>query len=262
MRAAPLSALFLSVACSAAEPPPRPAGPEAPDGAVLVLIDSIEGQRSARELGLSGHNKPNGIQYRLRESVPGDTPEFIPRSMGDLTLWVADRVDDGWLAFYREPLGSNPGSLNSRYHATLHSHDGSIAWSLSLDPFLSAPTHLEIQDVRYEAGSLYFNGACQSYSREADGRCSALVRVDPVEREVVWRTRDRISNDIFMLHGKSVVAGYGFTAEPDSLFLVDRETGEVSASHPLATTHSYMEVSPAGRLMVITRNRVYEFAVR
>lgn len=210
-------------------------------------------------LGLTGTNKPNGIQYRLRQSVPASTPDYVPRSRDGLELWISEAVEGGWLAFYRERLGSYPGSLNSRYHAAFYGADGAAAWQLDLDRFLSAPTHLEIQDIRLADGDLYFNEACQSYSREAGGRCSALVRVNPAAETLVWRTRHLVSNDIFIVHGDHVVTGYGFTAEPDSLFLVDRSTGRIAASHALDSAHAYLEVSPDGRLVVVTRGRVYRF---
>lgn len=228
--------------------------------ATLTLVSVTESAGSPAAHGLSGANKPNGIQYRLRQSVPPSTPAFVPTTRDGLDLWIADPVDGGWLAFYREPLGAMSGSLNSRYRAALHSADGSIRWVVNLDRVLSRPTGLEIQDVRFDAGELYVNEACQSYSREADGRCSSLIRIDPGTGEVVWRSRPLVSNDIFILTADHVVAGYGFTDEPDSVHLVSRSTGEVVASHPLDTAHSYLELS-GDRLLVMTRRRVYDFRI-
>lgn len=193
--------------------------------------------------------------------MPASTPDYVPRSFDGLELWISEAVEEGWLAFYRERLGSYPGSLNSRYHAALYGPGGSAIWQLDLDRFLSAPTHLEIQDIRLAGGDLYFNEACQSYSSEAGGRCSSLLRVDPEAASLVWRTRPLVSNDIFILHGDHVVTGYGFTAEPDSIFLVERSTGRVAGSHPLDSAHSYLEISPDGQLVVITRNSVYRFDI-
>jgi len=51
--------------------------------------------------------------------------------------------------------------------------------------------------------------------------------VDPRARKVLWRTPPLTSNGRFRLRGCYIVAGYGFTAEPDWLFLVQRGTGAV-----------------------------------
>ena len=32
-----------------------------------------------------------------------------------------------------------------------------------------------LKNVRYDGGVLYFNEACQSYSKEAQGKCSSIV---------------------------------------------------------------------------------------
>lgn len=211
-------------------------------------------------LRLTGVNKPNGIEHRLRQSVPPGTPAWIPRELDGLPLWIADPAASGWLAFYREPLGATPAPLNASYRALGFDDAGRRLWSLDLNRFLSRPSHLEIQDIRLQGGTLFFNEACQSYSREAEGRCSALVGVDPARGEVVWRTGPLVSNDIFLPHRGVLISGYGFTSEPDSLFLVSQATGEILARAGLDSAHSYLEVVD-GELVVVTRGRVYRFAI-
>jgi hypothetical protein len=209
-------------------------------------------------LGLTGVNKPNGVGYRLRADVPEKTPGFVPRAEDGLELFVADATADGWLAFYRTPMERWEGAANPEFAAVLFSPSGERRWKLGLNDFLSRPDRLEIQDVRYSGGRLYFNEACQSYSREAGGRCSRLVRVNPAARSVDWRTPPLTSNNVFILHGPWVIAGYGFTAEPDFLHVVDRETGSVLARRRLDSAASYLEMKD-GRLHVVTYNSVYVF---
>jgi hypothetical protein len=192
--------------------------------------------------------------------VPDKTPEFVPRAEDGLELFVADATGEGWLAFYRTPLERWEGAANPEFAAALFSPSGERRWKLRLNDFLSRPDRLEIQDVRYSGGRLYFNEACQSYSREALGRCSSLVRVDPAARLVDWRTPPLTSNGVFILHGPWVIAGYGFTAEPDFLHVVDRETGRVLARRRLDSAASYLEMKD-GRLHVVTYNSVYVFEV-
>ena len=130
---------------------------------------------------------------------------------------------------------------------------------MDLGDHLSRPDHLEVQDLRYADGALYFNEACQSYSREAGGRCSSLVRLDPRAGKVAWRTRPRVLQRLPAARPR-VAAGYGFTAEPDSLFLVDRRTGRIAARAPLDSAPSYMEAD-GPLLTVLTSSEVYTFRV-
>ncbi len=84
------------------------------------------------------------------------------------------------------------------------------------------------------------------------------MRVDPAARSVDWRTPPLTSNNVFILHGLWVIAGYGFTAEPDHLHVIDRETGRVLARRRLDSAASYLEVKDGG-LHVVTYDSVYVF---
>lgn len=232
----------------------------APDARLVRRrVEPLDG-RGYAALGLSGANKPNGMEYRLRQEVPADRPAYVPAELDGLGLFIAEETADGWLAFYRGPLGGAPDGGNVAYRAILHRPDGGRAWDTELNRFLSRMDHVEVQDIRYADGSLYFNEACQSYAREAGGRCSSLLRVDPAAGTVGWRTPPRTSNDVLILHGPYVVAGYGFTAEADSLFLIDRATGRILDREPLDTAHNYLEIVDDD-LVVVTESQVYVFGI-
>jgi hypothetical protein len=168
-----------------------------------------------------------------------EIPGFVPKALGTLELFLLDAADGGYLAFYREPYNLKScqlsGAANCAYEARHYDQRGQLRWRLPLNDFFSRPDQLEIQDLRLAGGVLYFNEACQSYAEDAGGRCSSLVAVDPVLRKVLWRTPPLISNGRFVVRGCYVVAGYGFTAEPDHVYLVSRTTGQVLQEVPLAS---------------------------
>jgi hypothetical protein len=249
-------------------PPATPAPPaglwvEAPAADARLVRRRVEplNGRGYAELGLTGANKPNGLEYRLRREVPEQRPVYVKPEMDGMQLFIADRTPDGWLAFYRGPLGGAPNDANVAYRAMLFRADGTRAWDTNLNRFLSRTDRLEIQDVRYADGRLYFNEACQSYSREAGGACSSLLRVDPAAGTVDWRTPPLTSNNVILLHGPYVIAGYGFTAEPDALFLLDRATGRTLDRQPLDSAHGYLEMV-GDELVVVTTNQVYVFGIQ
>lgn len=241
-------------------PPSLPPETPAPDARLVRLRAEPLNGRGYAQLGLSGANKPNGLEYRLRQEVPSRRPAYVRAELDGLQLFIADSTADGWMAFYRGPLGGAPNSGNVAYRAILYGTDGSRAWDTNLNRFLSRTDHLEVQDVRYANGRLYFNEACQSYSREAGGACSSLLAVDPVAGTVEWRTPPLTSNNVILLHGPYIVAGYGFTAEPDSLFLVDRATGRILDRQPLDSAAGYLEFL-GNDLVVVTTNQVYYFGL-
>jgi hypothetical protein len=242
-------------------PPRRPPETPAPDARLVRLRAEPLNGRGYAQLGLSGANKPNGLEYRLRQEVPAQRPAYLKAELDGLQLFIADSTADGWMGFYRGPLGGAPNSGNVAYRAVMYRRDGTRAWDTNLNRFLSRTDHLEVQDVRYANGRLYFNEACQSYSREAGGACSSLLAVDPVAGTVAWRTPPLTSNNIILLHGPYIVAGYGFTAEPDSLFLVDRATGRILDRQPLDSAAGYLEVT-GEELVVVTTNQLYYFRIQ
>ncbi|MBA2541629.1 MAG: hypothetical protein H0V17_18440, partial [Deltaproteobacteria bacterium] len=177
-------------------------------------------------------------------------PAYVPKRIGTLELMVLDEIaGEGYLALYRDPYDVASCRLgnesNCAYQARYFS-GGKVAWSLPLNKLMSRTDHLEIQDIRLSGGVLYFNEACQSYSNEAGGDCSSLVAVDPAAGRVLWRSPVLTSNNRFMVRGCYIVAGYGFTSEPDALHLIDRGTGKIVQRLPVASApQGYTFADPA-----------------
>jgi hypothetical protein len=206
---------------------------------------------------LTGRNKQGGsTALRFRRYVPPDTPSYVARSQDDVPLFLADETDEGWLGFYK----GNCGGLGDvcDYRAVLYGSTGTPRWSLDLNSFLTQDRFVEIQDIRLHDGALYFNEACATYADETDGQCSSLVRIDPEFKDVLWRTPPLTSNNIFIFADPYVVAGYGFTAEPDALHLVEQRTGRIATQADLDSAHEYLEVQD-GTLYVVTYRSVYAF---
>ncbi|HMB89679.1 MAG TPA: hypothetical protein VKP65_02455, partial [Rhodothermales bacterium] len=207
---------------------------------------------------LTGRNKPEGIALRFRKEVPLNTPGDVRREYDGLELFIAEATEDGWLELYKGRCGSL-GDV-CEYRAILYNDDRTQRWSLNLNRFLQQDRYVEIQDVRYVDGQLLFNEACATYASEVQGQCSWLVSVDPVFQEETWRTPPMTSNNIFILHDRSIFAGYGFTAEPDALYRIDARSGEVLARADLDSAHEYLEVQN-DRLYVVTYRSIYTFAL-
>lgn len=193
-----------------------------------------------------------------------EVPSFVPVTVGTMELFILDPVviddpektqtPDGFLAFYRDPYDASSCSLSAETNcavgAALYHCSGKLLWVHHFKHFLSRPTHLEVQDVRYDRGVLYFNEACQSYSKEAGGQCSALIAVDPKEKKVLWRTKPLISNNRFLVHKKYIIAGYGFTAEPDFLHVIKKSDGSVVQKISVPSSHEQLELQ--GDLLTVS----------
>jgi hypothetical protein len=159
-------------------------------------------------------------------------PSYVPYQVGDYLLDLLDpRPSGGWVATYRLRLAKAPDFKNRGAIVKVFDGGGVESASVRLDDFFSQPTYLEIQDVRYveEGGTsrIYFNEACWSYAKDAHGKCSSLVAVDPTKHKLLWRTAPLVSNKEMMIAGAFVVSGYGFTGEPSFVRLVRRSDGAI-----------------------------------
>ncbi len=82
--------------------------------------------------------------------------------------------------------------------------------------------------AREADGVLYVETAHMTYARSSGGRSAYVTAIDLRTRKVLWQSPALVANArTFVLAGDVLVTGYGFTAEPDYLFLLDRRTGRV-----------------------------------
>jgi hypothetical protein len=236
--------------CRFARPPPRRTGGD-------LEIDSPPPPRGrASATRLRTHTRGSLSHGAKRVWVGEEVPPFVLVSGGTRELFLLDEAPDGFVGLYRDPYNAGSctlgGNANCSFGVALFECSGRTRWLFLLDPMMSRKDHLEVQDVRYADGVLYFNEACQSYSREAQGKCSSLVAVEPLTQRVLWRTRPLVSNNVFVVAGDYLITGYGFTAEPDALFFVRRSDGRVTRAAALPNAHQGMELGPDGVLAVTT----------
>jgi hypothetical protein len=86
----------------------------------------------------------------------------------------------------------------------------------------------EIQWAALAGGVLYVENAHLTYARSSGGRNAYVTAIDLKKRKVLGRSPALVANArSFVLLGKVLVTGYGFTSEPDYLFLLDRRTGRL-----------------------------------
>jgi hypothetical protein len=110
----------------------------------------------------------------------------------------------------------------------------------------------EIQWAAFAGGVLYVETAHLTYARSSGERNAYVTAIDLKGRKVLWRSPALVANArTFVLLGTVLVTGYGFTAEPDYLFLLDRKTGKLVDRLPLPSGPEYV-LSKRSRLYVRT----------
>lgn len=86
----------------------------------------------------------------------------------------------------------------------------------------------ELVWAREADGVLYVENAHLTYAKSSFGQNAYITAIDLKTKKRLWRSRALVANaGTFVLTPDYVIAGYGFTAERDFLYLLDRRTGRV-----------------------------------
>jgi len=121
------------------------------------------------------------------------------------------------------------------------------------------------QDIAWAevaAGRLYVAHAHRTYAASSGGQNGYVTALDLATGTLRWRSRPLVSNaSTFAVVGDALVTGYGFTSEPDHLFVLDRFTGEVIQEAVVRTAPNW--IIPRGdRLFVRAYDADYVFSLR
>ncbi len=102
------------------------------------------------------------------------------------------------------------------------------AWPPRIAPGEREFVYEEIVWAREADGVLYVENAHWTYARSSYGLNGYITAIDLKARRALWRSPALVANARrFVVAGDYLVTGYGFTAEPDFLYLLDRRRGRV-----------------------------------
>ena len=105
---------------------------------------------------------------------------------------------------------------------------GRYVWSPRIKPGEREFVYEEIVWAREDNGVLYVANAHDTYASSSYGRNAYITAIDLKTKRPLWRSPALVANaKTFALTPRYLVTGYGFTKEPDYLYLLDRRTGRV-----------------------------------
>ena len=192
----------------------------------------------------------------------GSTPDQTPaRFMGDLLLKAID-AGDSLLLIY------GPNYAGGRYLVVLDKEAGACRYALDFTSFERSDPAIDpgyytqmLQWAEEEQGILYISSFHHGYAEDSQGKNAYLTAIDIGRGEILWRSKPLIVNSAnFEIIGDSLVCGYGFTGEPDYLYVLNRHTGTVQSRISVRSAPSYI-VHKGNRLYVRTYNRDYVFQI-
>jgi len=229
--------------------PPRAATPGR-GAARLAVVSTRRNQITDEAAWFSRHGLALPVYEVTDAPSPGWTspaeplPPFVPLRFRGARLTLAVRQPERVLAVYGADFASG------RYLVALDRATGRFSYGFDFAAYAYAPggpaseREFVYQDIAWaaeEGDTLYVAHAHNTYARSSGGMNAYLTAIDTRRGRVIWRSRPLVANaSNFELVGEHIVSGYGFTREPDFLYLLDKRTGEVRQRLPVRSGPEYI----------------------
>jgi hypothetical protein len=192
----------------------------------------------------------NNIQWpaldgdRLSRGDRGRLPPAIPDEFAGNRLVRAIISPPLVLAIYGKDFA------DGRYLVGYDSVRGSFAFAFDFKNYIVPPAYLTadrafvdepVQWALVTGSILFVSNFHRTYARSSKGLNGYITAIDLTSSQVLWRSRPLVANAAsFIVVGDVLITGYGFTAEPDFLYLLNRRSGAVIQTIPLRSGPEYL----------------------
>lgn len=264
---------------AASEPQP-PAAPEP-----VVLARPPFEYFVADEQAAGAPRKPKLVQVSKKRNQITDQDRWFREI--DFTLPVSQNAPEGLAEFRGVPLqrriDGDPALLvyqtldgPSAYVVGVEPATGAVRFAFDFSAFREPPgaaagaeslVAMEIRWAEVHGDRLYISHAHRTYAESSQGANAYVTAIHIPDGALLWRSQPLVSNaQNFVLamagqHGMVLITGYGFTAEPDFLYLLDPDTGAVLSKTKVDSGPEYI-VQKADRIHVRTYDRDYVFRLQ
>ncbi|AFZ34058.1 hypothetical protein Sta7437_0449 [Stanieria cyanosphaera PCC 7437] len=223
-------------------------------------ITDTEAWFERNNLSLPTYQVPN---FNLNQL--GDLPDYLPRSFGDNILVKAIHYRDRDFLIYGNDYGDGRYlfSYDSDSHQFTAGYDFSN-YSLSPD-YVESDLDFVNQSltwVNQEDNILYVSHRHNTYAQSSLGMNGYLTAINTDNNQIIWRSQPLVCNaGNFEIINEVIICGYGFTAEPDFLYLIDKNNGKVLQQINLKTAPDYI-IRKGNKLYVRTYDTDYIFEIK
>lgn len=213
-------------------------------------------------------------EYYIAENTQSDTKPYTINLIEETANEIIDTEE--WLAEYKSDYNAAK-KLDGKYHAVIENngtlvnifeYDTCIA-GLDFTDYMYAPDLVEadkdfvderVQEVKIVNDILYASVFHYTYAESAPSN-AYIVAIGLEDYSVIWKSQPLVCNSHnFEIVDDIIFTGYGFTAEPDYLFQIDRLTGCVLEQYKIRSKADYI-IYIEDKLYVRTYNTDYVFEI-
>ncbi len=213
---------------------------------------------------------PNASHITLKKTSENKTDWLNTEAWADENGFTVARLPyaDDW--YYYEP--AQPVEYDYMYNELLiyDSNRTELFYDLKLHDLINGPDEREQRTSRLTQylkwaqmhdGILYVSIGHNTYA-ESEPDSSYMAAINPETGEVIWKSDPLVSNAFnFKIVGDTIICGYGFTDEPDFIYLLDLSTGKTVEKIKVNTGPDQFEVV-GDVLYVATYNTAYTFKIQ
>lgn len=181
------------------------------------------------------HN--GGVNEAIRSDYPPDVLSMVLTvGRSDYHLYQIMYGPETKIGSYGSPPNRFGVVLDPRILLSVDYETGDQNWAIDFSSYAIDPSHevgrsVVRQSVRWAEehnGILYVSNWHRTYAESSGGLNGYITALDLGDMSVVWRSEPLVCNsENFLIIGDTIVSGYGFTDEPDYVYLLNRLTGEV-----------------------------------
>jgi hypothetical protein len=193
-----------------------------------------------------------------------EAPDGMPATIEAMKFLYAIRSGGRFLGLYGPDYAG--GSIVAGV-----SEGGEVEFALDFSNYRLAPRNVQ-GDLEYveqrvlwaewRGDVLYVEHGHRTYAKSSHGMNAYISAIDVRSGKPLWHSAPLVANatNFTFIGGQYLVTGYGFTAEPDFLYVLRAKDGAPAAKIPVKSGPTH--ILPRGdRLYVRTYDRDYVFSV-
>jgi len=186
-------------------------------------------------------------------------PDFVPIHIEgiDILNFLVVAEDGGAVGMYRGTCRYPDDCPVFIYF----SPRGKRIWIVGARTFFTSRGSREVRGADFKDGIVYFTDACIGYPKKLGRDCSSVFAVRGATGELVWRSPPVVSNNQLYLTEHGIITVYGFTSNPDYLYLLDTGTGKVKQRLSVHGSPSYFIKKADGNFWLETNHACYEVSL-
>ena len=118
----------------------------------------------------------------------------------------------------------------------------------------------QVSNAHIDGDILYIQHGHGTYAYSSGGKNAYISAIDLRYNKILWTTAPLTCNSNFIIVDNTIICGYGFSAEPDYLYLVDIATGQRRQTLKVATGPDKI-LKRGNQIHVLTYDHSYVYEI-